>query len=210
MDGVKTVRLSITAAAIALIVAAHPARACELPDLRQAGESRASADDRLRRDFQARLLADSEVVFVGDLSSMTRDHGVSVAVAPIAFLKGKLRVDSVNYLLEQTMLACGLLSWPTMEFPGVYFGNRDPSGEFRVTGMLTYDAIRDQALLHQFNERLDLGPPTLAVRHGPDELQFRRLPNWTWFSGAIALSLLAGAWIGRASRKTSPKQTPRS
>lgn len=200
-------RVAMAAAAFVLSLGASAASACELPEIRQSGESRAAADERQRRDFQKSFWADSEVVFVGELSSIVRDRGVSVDVIPTASLKGEVKADRVTYPMDQSMLGCGLLSWPTMESPGVYFASRDPDGELRVKGMLTYEAIRDQALFNRLNEQIGLEPVPVEAREAS---LFPLMPSWAWLSVALGLSLLAGFWIGRASSKAPKSQKGRS
>ena len=154
--------------------------------------------------------AEADVVFVGELLSIRRADGVQVEVKPVGSLKGEAGTATIRYELDSAMLQCGLLSWPTMEAPGVYFANRASDGELRIEGMLTYDSIRDQTLFDRLHEQLGLEPVSVAVRDGAEAPPDRTMPHWAWLAGAAGVSLLAGALIGRASRKASNKQKPRS
>ena len=201
-------RIAFVVGAIVVAIGASTARACELTDLRQPGESRASADDRLHRQFQKASWADSDVVFVGELIRIAREPGVNVEVRPIGSLKGEVGSALVRYELDSEMLQCGLLSWPTMEDPGVYFANRESDGSLRVEGMLTYDNVRDQALFNRLRKQLDLEPQPLAVRDGAEAPLARTLPLWAWLAGTASLSLLVGFFIGRVGRKPAYRQKP--
>lgn len=198
------------AVVVAAGIGVTAAQACEVPDLRQPGETRASADERLHRESQARLFAESDVVFIDELSSIARQDGIYIEVTPLGPLKGEVRSARIGYPFDQSMLGCGLLSWPTMESPGVYFATRTSNGELRVSGMLTYDAIRDQALLEQVNERMGLESVSLASGDRMSSSPAQSLLPWAWLAGAAGLSFLTGLGIGRMGRKASNRQRLRS
>ena len=204
-------RTLLIAAVFAVGIGVPGARACSLQIVQQPWETRAEAHQRFRRDYQDRLWADADVVFVGEVRTLTNAGSVLEAeVIPRGTLKGEVGAEPIAYhpLDHRVGITCGTLSLPTVTFPGVYFASRAADGQLHVDGMLNAEDIKDEPLRERLYRQLGMEPIPNGVSEA-DRLPIG-LPHWAWLTGTAGLSFLTGIVIGRASRGGPKKQKQRS
>ena len=206
----RAVRTLLIAAVFAVGIGVPGARACSLQIVQQPGETRAEANQRFRRDYQDRLWADADVVFVDEVRTLTSSGSVLEAeIIPRGALRGEIGAEPIVYhpLDHRVGITCGTLSLPTVTFPGVYYASRAADGQLHVDGMLNAEDIKDEALRERLYRQLGMEPIPQGVSEA-DQLPLG-LPHWAWLAGTAGLSLISGISIGRASRRAPSKQKPR-
>jgi hypothetical protein len=164
--------------------------------------------DRNYRESRDAIWAKSDVVFVGQVLNMrATENTIEVTVRPRGALKGEVGTEPIVYLMDYDLLTCGVLSFPNMKAPGVFYATRDPNGQLVVDGMVNEEDIRDQALFDRLYEQL--GWETVQLGPTYDESLPPVQPYWAWLAGTAGFSLFAGILIASLRRRAPKKQKPR-